>query len=325
MQFIQIFFYAVLFYNLGMILFASGRTDIPAFYSEWFINRIKAGFVDVRNPYCQEKVTRYELNPRVVDCIVFCTKNPKPLLPFLEELKDFKIYFFVTITPYGKDIELNVPEKGAVIESFKELSRKIGKEKVCWRYDPIFIDSFYSVAFHIRAFKKLCTLLSPFTDRCVISFVDLYEKVKKNFPELKEVCEEDQKFIAGSFSRIADEYGLSIESCAEKLDMSSYGVKAGECVSKELMEKLTSSRLLFTGKQVLRQNCTCLPMRDIAHYNSCPHLCRYCYANFSEKTVQKNYALHDPSSSFLIGNSKAGDIVTKAKQESFRDPQLYFL
>ena len=148
-----------------MIIFASGRTDIPAFYSEWFINRIRAGFVDVRNPYVPQKVTRYRLEPKIVDCLVFCTKNPKPLIPYLDELKNFGTYFFVTITPYGKEIEPNVPEKQTVIETFAELSQKIGKEKVCWRYDPIFVDSTYTVATHIREFKKMCEKLSPYTDR----------------------------------------------------------------------------------------------------------------------------------------------------------------
>lgn len=308
-----------------MILFASGRTDIPAFYSKWFVNRIHAGFIDVRNPYVPQNVTRYLLDPKLVDCIVFCTKNPAPIIPFLDEFKNFGIYFFVTITPYDKEIEPNVPQKQDVINSFIELSKKIGKERICWRYDPIFIDSKYTVATHIREFKKLCEQLSPYTDRCIISFVDLYSKTKKNFPELKEVSEADQKFIAGSFSRIALSFNLKIESCAEKLDLSPYGIKKGECISKELIENITNERLLKCGVQNLRKHCACLPMRDIAHYNSCPHLCKYCYANYDEKTVQKNYANHNPDSSFLIGESTPGDLVKTAKQVSFKDTQLYLL
>lgn len=168
-----------------MILFASGRTDIPAFYSKWFVNRVHAGFVDVRNPYVPQNVTRYLLDPKVVDCIVFCTKNPAPIIPYLDEFKNFGIYFFVTITPYGKEIEPNVPQKQDVINSFIELSKKIGKERICWRYDPIFVDSKYTVATHIREFKKLCEQLSPYTERCIISFVDLYSKTKKNFSRIK--------------------------------------------------------------------------------------------------------------------------------------------
>ena len=262
-----------------MIIFASGRTDIPAFYSEWFIYRIRAGFVDVRNPYA----------------------------------------------PYGKEIEPNVPAKQTVIETFAELSQKLGKEKVCWRYDPIFVDSTYTVATHIREFKKMCEKLSPYTDRCVISFVDLYSKTIKKFPELKEVSENDQKFLAGSFARIAGEYGIKIESCAEKLDLSDYGVQKGECVSKELIERITNVRLSKNENvhQNLRKHCSCLPTRDIGYYNSCPNLCKYCYANYDEKTVQKNFLQHDKNSSFLIGNSRPNDIIQQAKQETFKDSQLF--
>ena len=169
----------------------------------------------------------------------------------------------------------------------------------------------------------MCAALSPYTSRCIISFVDLYSKTKRNFPELKEVSEDDQKFIAGSFSRIAFEYGIEVESCAEKLDLSPYGVKKGACVSKEIVENVTNERLLKCGVQNLRKHCECLPMRDIAYYNCCPYLCKYCYANYDENLVRKNFARHNPKSSFLIGESRADDIVSEAKQESFRDLQLY--
>src|SRR5574344_2000043 len=136
-----------------MILFASGRTDIPAFYSQWFLNRIHAGFVDVRNPYYGEQVTRYKLTPNLVDCIVFCTKNPAPLIPHLKELNEFGTYYFITITPYGKEIEPHVPDKAEIINSVHELSECVGKEKICWRYDPIFIDKTYTAAAHICSFR----------------------------------------------------------------------------------------------------------------------------------------------------------------------------
>ncbi len=308
-----------------MILFASGRTDIPAFYSKWFINRIHAGFVDVRNPYHRQQVSRYRLDPQSVDCLVFCTKNPEPMIQYLNELDSFGKYFFVTITPYGKEIEPNVPEKSAVINSFINLSEKTGKEKVCWRYDPIFIDSTYTAAFHIRSFRAMCQKLAGYTERCIISFVDLYEKTKKNFPELKEVSEEDQKFIAGAFSSIAREFGITVESCAEKLDLSSAGIKPGACISIETIERATGL-IIKEGKiQKLRQYCNCLPSRDIAHYNCCPHLCKYCYANYDSRIVAKNFKLHNPDSSFLIGGPETDDIITEVKQESFRDyqPKLF--
>ncbi|MBQ0050979.1 MAG: DUF1848 domain-containing protein [Treponema sp.] len=306
-----------------MIIFASGRTDIPAFYSKWFVNRVRAGFVDVRNPYYNQQVTRYRLDQKVVDCLVFCTKNPEPMLEYLDELKNFPLYFHVTITPYGKEVEPNVPDKNQVMENFIKLSQKLGKDHVVWRYDPIFIDENYSVAAHIRFFKEMCEKLASYTNRCIISFIDLYEKTKRNFPGVKEVSESDQKFIAGAFSSIAAKNGIQIESCAEKIDLTAQGVVPGACVSKEIVEKLTNVRLKISAKSNLRKHCICLPTRDIAYYNCCPHLCKYCYANYDEKLVRKNYALHNPESSFLIGEAKSDDIVNIAKQESFKDQQLY--
>ena len=309
-----------------MLLFVSGRTDIPAFYSEWFMKRLRAGFVDVRNPYYSEQVTRYKLTRDVVDCLVFCTKNPAPMLPYIEELKSFKIglYFFVTITPYEKDVEPNVPEKDEVINSFIELSKILGKEKICWRYDPIFTDEKYSVSFHIKVFRSMAEKLNGAAERCIISFIDLYEKTKKNFPGVKEVSENDQKFLAQSFSRICFKNGIKIESCAEKLDLTAFGVEQGACVSKQIIEKATDTHLIQkTGTQNLRKHCTCLPTHDIGAYNSCPHLCKYCYANYDARLVEKNFVRHNPDSTFLLGEAKDGDIFHEAKQKSIRDRQLF--
>ncbi len=290
------------------------------------MNRVRAGFVDVRNPYYGEQVARYKLTRDVVDCIVFCTKNPAPMIPHLEELKEMGLglYFFVTITPYEKDVEPNVPEKGSVMDSFCELSRILGKDRVCWRYDPIFVDSKYSVSFHIKAFRQMAEKLRGYSDRCIISFIDLYEKTKKNFPGVKEVSESDQKFLASSLSRIAFENGIKIESCAEKVDLTSCGVEQGACVSREIVEKAAGIHLLpKIGLSVLRKHCLCLPTNDIGAYNSCPHLCKYCYANYDARLVEKNRALHNPDSTFILGESKEGDIIKNAKQKSFRDEQLF--
>ena len=309
-----------------MILFASGRTDIPAFYSEWFMNRIREGFVDVRNPYYGEQVARYRLSRDVVDCIVFCTKNPAPMIAHLDELKKsgLGLYFFVTITPYGKDVEPNVPEKERVMDSFIELSTSLGTDRVCWRYDPIFIDEEYSVSFHIRAFRKMAEKLRGATDRCIISFIDLYEKTKKNFPGVKEVSEADQRFLASALSRIAFENDMKIESCAEKVDLSAYGVEVGACVSREVIEKATGTHLIQkAGMQHLRKHCLCLPTNDIGAYNSCPHLCKYCYANYDAKLVAQNFARHNPESRFLLGEAKEDDKFHEARQKSLRDEQLF--
>ncbi len=306
-----------------MILFASGRTDIPAFYADWLINRIHAGFVDVRNPYFGQQVTRYRLDPDVVDCLVFCTKNPMPLIPLLGELKGFPLYFFVTITPYGKEIEPFVPQKERVMEAVRELAAKIGQEQVAWRYDPIFVDSTYTVAAHIRAFRSMAEKLRGATERCIISFVDLYEKTKKNFSGIREVRMEDRRFLAESLARIGREAGISLESCAEKEGLENTGVKKGCCVSRKIVERASGQPL---RKQLpiqrLREHCSCLAMHDIGAYNSCPHLCRYCYANYNASLVRQNFACHDADSPLLIGQPQAGDVLHEAEQESYKENQL---
>ena len=140
-----------------MIIQTGMRTDIPAFYHEWLLNRIKEGFVLVRNPYNPLQVTKYSLSPKVVDLIAFCTKDPSPMLPYMEVLKPYGQYWFVTVTPYGKDIEPNVPDKLAVLESFKKLSDIVGAHRIGWRYDPVFISTEWPVERHIKAFEYMAT------------------------------------------------------------------------------------------------------------------------------------------------------------------------
>ena len=159
-----------------MILNTGSRTDIPAFYSEWFANRLREGFVLVRNPYYPALVTRYELDPQTVDVLSFCTKNPAPMLGQMELLKPFRQLWYVTLTPYGKDIEPNVPDKHEVIRTIRELSQLIGSDALIWRYDPIFLSAKYSMDYHFRAFRTIASELRGYVSKTVISFLDLYAK-----------------------------------------------------------------------------------------------------------------------------------------------------
>ena len=170
-----------------MILNTGNRTDIPAFFSDWFFNRIQEGFVCVRNPYFPHQVTKYILDPQVIDIICFCTKNPKPMLSRLDLIKDYKQFWFVTITPYNQTIEPYVPNKNEIIRSFIELSKKIGSHCIGWRYDPIFLNDYYTIEYHLRIFEKMCQKLTGYTHQCVISFIDLYQKTKKNFKEVEGI------------------------------------------------------------------------------------------------------------------------------------------
>lgn len=226
-----------------MILQTGMRTDIPAFYSTWFINRIKAGYVLVRNPYNPLSVTRYEINPDVVDLIAFCTKNPAPMFEHMDMIKPYGQYWFVTITPYGKEIELNVPDKMQVLANFKTLSKIVGVDSVGWRYDPIFINDKYSIDFHIETFEQMARELSGYTKTCIISFIDLYKKVIINFPQARMVTKEERLKIGKAFAEIGRQYDITIKACAEGDELVPYGVDCNGCLTQKVYETALHTKL----------------------------------------------------------------------------------
>lgn len=306
-----------------MILNTGCRTDIPAYYSEWLYNRINDGFVLARNPYRPEQILKYKLDPEVVDVLCFCTKNPAPMLPRLDELNDFRQFWFVTATPYGKETEPNVPDKHEVIKSIKELSAKVGANAVGWRYDPIFITERYSVDFHIDSFERIAAELSGHVSSCVISFIDLYEKTKRNFPQVRAVSVDEQETIAMNFAKICSRYGIPLRACCESKNLEHFGIDTDGCMTKSVLEKATGCELnVPKSKKSPRSECNCLLGADIGMYNTCPHGCIYCYANYDRRTVEKNFAMHDPHSPLLIGRPTADDIIIEAKQASYIDSQL---
>ena len=291
-----------------MILNVSGRTDIVAFYTEWFMNRYRAGFVDVRNPFNPNLVNRINFDD--VDAILFCTKNPIPILKYIKEIEK-PILFHVTLTAYKNDIEPNVPPKGQIIEAIKKLSKLIGKDNIVIRYDPVFISPKYSLEYHIKAFEKLCSLLECYVSKILISFIDDYKNVRKNEKTLnyKAFTENDYKTIGENFSKSAREHGLIIHTCFEDRNLTEYGFSKDECLSHTLAYKLTGKiyKEEWTARKM--RKCHCVKMVDIGVYNSCKHFCKYCYANFDEKKVNENYKMHNPNSSLLIGELKETDII----------------
>lgn len=305
-----------------MIINTGQRTDIPAFYTEWFVNRLKAGFVLVRNPYNPQRITRYRLDPAVVDIIGFCTKNPAPMLPHMKLLEPFGQYWYVTITPYGRDIEPHVPGKKAVLESFRRLSDIVGLACIGWRYDPIFINESWPVERHIKAFDYMARALSGYTHTAVISFIDLYEKTKRNFPEVRPVSTEDRIALGKAIIDIGKTYGMTIRPCAEGNDLAAYGADCSGCMTVAMYEKALGQRLKVPKTAPARSECACYLGGDIGAYNTCGHLCRYCYANYDAEVVKANMRQHDPQSPMLIGNVKPGDTVYDAKQESWIDGQI---
>ncbi len=304
-----------------MIINTGQRTDIPAFYSEWFSNRLKEGFVCVRNPYNPVQVSRYRLDPSVVDVIGFCTKNPKPMLPYMNLLKDYGQYWFVTITPYGRDIEPNVPDKHRILEDFKKLSDIVGINAIGWRYDPIFISDRYTSEYHLRAFEKMASELDGYTQTVVISFIDLYPKVRKNFPEVREVSKEQRLALGKTFIEIAGLHGMKVKPCAEGDELAAYGADCGGCMRISDYEKAIGKHLIVPKKKGARAECACYLSCDIGAYNTCKHLCRYCYANAEPQKVLAQSRLHDPASPFLIGNYMEGDIIHNVPQVSWIEEQ----
>ena len=304
-----------------MIINTGLRTDIPAFYSGWLLKRIKEGYVYVRNPYYYHQVSKISLKKEDVDCLAFCTKNPHPLIPYLKELSIYKMFWFVTITPYGKDIEPGVPKKKDVIEDFKILSSFLGKESVALRYDPILMSREFDIAKHIRCFTKLVHELKGYIEDITISFLDLNENIKKKVTGIRPPTQEEEIILAKAFAKIAQENNITIHACHEKEYLKEYGLDITGCMSKMVLEKALKEKLK-DNKDKKRENCNCFLGKDIGSYNSCPHLCKYCYANYDEREVLNNFKKHNPNSPFLIGDIEKGDIIKETKNESIIERQL---
>lgn len=294
-----------------MILNVSSRTDIVAFYTPWFIKRYQEGYIDVRNPFNPKMVSRIHFKD--VDAIFFCTKNPIPILSQLNKIEK-PIIFHITITPYQKDIEPNIPPKGTIIEAIKKLSKMMDPNNIYIRYDPIFLSDKYNLNYHKQAFTHLCSLLSGHIKHIIISFIDDYKNVRKNNYILKQrpFTKEDYSQIGLHFSKIAKTYGMTVQTCFEEQNLVEYGFIKEECLSHTKAFQITGKTYKSWNARKERK-CNCVEMVDIGFYNTCKHFCKYCYANFDEKQVNKNNQLHDPNSSLLIGTIAPNDIIKVRK------------
>ena len=299
-----------------MILSVSRRTDIPSFYSDWFFNRLKEGFLYVRNPMNPQQVSRIDLSPELVDCIVFWTKNPEPMLERLNELEGYNYYFQFTLTGYGRDIEMNVPhKKNVMLPVFQRLSDKIGSKKVIWRYDPIMFNNTYTPEYHVKAFEQIASALNGYTKRCIISFVDTYTKNKKAMKELGvyNLNSEELKKFATKLSDIAYSNGMSIATCAEEMDLADCGIKHSSCIDKEHIEEILGCRIKAGKDRNQRKECGCIESIEIGAYNTCRNGCRYCYANYSYESVVANCRSYDVNSPILCGVVAEDDKITVRK------------
>ncbi len=302
-----------------MILSVSRRTDIPNYYADWFLNRIKDGYAYVRNPMNHHQVSRINLSPEVVDCIVFWTKNPKPLMERLDELAAYPYYFQFTLTGYGRDMEWNIPhKKKEIIPAFCALSEKIGKERVIWRYDPIIFTQRYSPEYHLHAFEQIAGALQGYTQKCVISFVDQYAKNKKRLEQINAFQPDKDEWMAFAkqLSRIAKKCGISIGTCAETIDLESCNIAHNCCIDRALIEQITGRRLKVGKDKNQRAACGCVESVELGAYNTCKNACIYCYANDSIERVRRTCSQYDPMSPILCGTILPQDSISERKVKS---------
>lgn len=305
-----------------MILSVSRRTDIPAFFPDWFLNRLQAQYADVRNPVNPRQVSRICLSPDVVDCIVFWSKNPAPMLSRLHSLQDYMYYFQFTLNGYGKDFEPGLPSAEERISTFRALSDAIGKQRVIWRYDPVIVTDRYSVDWHLRTFRYLASRLHSCTETVIISFIDLYACISRaarahGITELS-ACQRDT--LACHFAKTAHLYDLEIRTCAEDMDLSSYGISQARCIDGRLITKLLGCPIAAGKDRSQRPACGCAASIDIGFYNTCPNGCVYCYANHSSALRAKNLQAYDPCSTLLCSRLTEQDKIHIRKVKSLKEP-----
>ncbi len=305
-----------------MIINTGARTDTAQYYTAWLLNRFAEGFVYVRNPLFPHKVTRYELDPSVVDCVVFCSKNYAPLLPRLHEITErFNTYFHYTITAYGRDIEPGVPSIERSIETLLELERQVGAQRIAWRYDPVLLTHDYTVERHLDTFSWMTERLAGHVDRCIFSFVEMYKKLERNMPELIALTPEDKDVLARHFGRVAAEHGMTIQTCGNNGSWAQYGIAASGCTTLAILGAANGVRFRTLKHKGIRTGCGCFESRDVGAYDSCPNGCRYCYANQNAAKAVENWRTHDPASPILLGAIGEDDEVTQSPQRSLLEAQ----
>ncbi len=289
-----------------MILSASRRTDLPGYYSEWFFNRLKAGYALYRNPMNHAQVCRVDLSLENIEGIVFWTKDPEPMIGKLDLLDQmgYSYYFQFTLTPYGKEIEPYLRDKRDILVTFRQLSNRLGKNRVLWRYDPIILNDTFTMDYHRRQFSYLCRELAGYTSICTISFVDRYSKLSKWVKEqvVRDITPEEMHCLAAELVEIAKPYQIELRACCETIDLTADGIKPAACIDKEIMERACGHSITVKKDKSQRLNCGCFKSVDIGAYNTCRNGCIYCYANHSEASIIRNCEKHDPESPILIGN-----------------------
>ncbi len=293
-----------------MIISASRRTDIPAFYSGWFMNRLTEGWFKSVNPFNPSQARIVSLLPQDVDAVVFWSKNPEPMQKHLDRLDSIglRYYFQYTLNDYPGFLEPGVPPLGRRLDTFQRLASRLGPKRMVWRYDPIIVGSTTPVEYHLERFNEISHRLSGYCERVVISFVDFYGKLSKRFDILEkangfrafditrpEYGESLDPLVSG-ISGLASANGMKVYSCSESLDLEKWGVMHGSCIDAFLLNEIFHLDLRPDKDRNQRKGCLCAASVDMGAYNSCAHACAYCYANLSEALASKNRQLHNPGS-----------------------------
>ncbi len=304
-----------------MIINTGGRTDTVQYYTPWLLGRFEAGYVLSRNPMFQNKVTRYELTPNKVDCVVFCSKNYTPILPHISKITGrFHTYFHYTITAYGKDIEPGVPGIDESISTLINLSEIIGAGRIAWRYDPVLLTNKHTVRRHLETFEHMASRLCGHIDRCIFSFVEMYKKLQTNMPDLIPLTEKEKDELAAGLGAIAAKYNIPIQACGTNGDYTRYGISPSGCITLNMIERANGTQFRNLKHKGLRRGCHCIESRDIGAYDTCLNGCKYCYANTNPHKARENYTLHVPESPLLLGRLNTTDTVQQGTQRSFLKP-----
>ncbi len=295
-----------------MIISASRRTDIPAFYADWFMQRIRDGVCTVPNPFNAKQVSTISLLPEDVDAVVFWTRNARPLLPRLRELdaSGYNYLFLYTVLDYPSWLETNSPPLDSAINTFRALANQIGPDRIVWRYDPLVFTPALNAEYHREKFAEIARRLNGQTHQVKISVMDEYAKTRRRMAEVPDqpvlskeelASRPDFQTLMRDMASIAAAHGMEIHSCAETIDLTPFGIQPGKCMDDELLNRLFGLELLDKKDPSQRQYCLCTVSRDIGMYNSCLFGCQYCYATTSFEQSKERYKLHDPANSSLIG------------------------
>ncbi|MEA3407000.1 MAG: DUF1848 domain-containing protein, partial [Chloroflexota bacterium] len=296
-----------------MIISASRRTDIPAFYAQWFMNRVRAGYCTVPNPYNREQVSRISLHPEDVAVIVFWTRHPPPLFKHLRELdqRGFKYYFHYTVLDNPRTLDRRTPALVTSIEAFRALADTIGPDRVIWRYDPIVFSNETPVDFHLSKYEEIAFALKGYTSRSVISILDIYRSISHRLESLEEkglkvvehteVPSKDFCALMTGLVEIATANDMEIASCAEPLGLERYGIMPGKCIDDVYIRDIFGIQVTDKKDPYQREACGCVVSKDIGMYETCLFGCQYCYATRSFDRARQNYREHDPQSPSLIG------------------------